>query len=141
MELAAVEHLLERALGRAGARAAGAAGAALGPAGGEQELARRRRRALAKGSSWPSGRDPVELVLARALGAEWLDGYLAEWRTVTLEIDGADLIAAGVPEGPALGRGLRAALRPKLDGEVTGREQELATALAAASAARAASVC
>ena len=59
---------------------------------------------------------------------------MAEWRTVALEIDGADLIAAGVPQGPALGRGLGAALRAKLDGEIAGREQELATAIAAASA-------
>ena len=43
------------------------------------------------------GHDPVELVLARALGAAWLDDYLLEWREVPLEIDGADLIAAGVP--------------------------------------------
>ena len=46
-----------------------------------------------------------------------------EWRAVALEIDGADLIAAGVPEGPALGRGLEAALRRKLDGEIAGRER------------------
>ena len=71
-------------------------------------------------------------MLARALGAEWLDDYLAKWRSVELEIDGADLIAAGVPEGPALGRGLAAALRAKLDGEIAGREQELAAAAAAA---------
>jgi tRNA nucleotidyltransferase (CCA-adding enzyme) len=77
-------------------------------------------------------RDSVELILARALGAEWLDRYLAEWRDIALEIDGEDLIAAGVPEGPAVGRGLQAALRRKLDGEVAGREQELAAALEAA---------
>jgi tRNA nucleotidyltransferase (CCA-adding enzyme) len=53
------------------------------------------------------------------------------WRDIRLEIDGADLIAAGVPEGPAVGRGLAAALRRKLDGEVSGREQELAAAIAA----------
>jgi tRNA nucleotidyltransferase (CCA-adding enzyme) len=78
------------------------------------------------------GYDPVELVLARALGAEWLDEYVEKWSAVALTIDGADLIAAGVPQGPALGRGLAAALRAKLDGEIVGREQELATALAAA---------
>jgi tRNA nucleotidyltransferase (CCA-adding enzyme) len=57
-----------------------------------------------------------------------------EWSAITLEIDGADLIAAGVAQGPALGRGLKAALRAKLDGEVAGAEEELAVALAAASA-------
>ena len=51
-----------------------------------------------------------------------------------LEIDGSDLIAAGVPEGTELGRGLREALHRKLDGEVEGRDEELAAALAAARA-------
>ncbi len=78
------------------------------------------------------GAGPIELVLARAMGAEWLDRYLREWRDVALEIDGADLIAAGVPEGPRLGRGLAVALRGKLDGEVSGREAELSAALEAA---------
>ena len=76
--------------------------------------------------------DPVELVLARALGAEWLDRYLLEWRTVALEIDGEDLKAAGVPQGVAIGRGLKEALIRKLDGEISGREQELEVALEAA---------
>ena len=75
----------------------------------------------------------TELVIARALGAEWLDDYVSTWRHVRLEIGGGDLLAAGVPEGPALGHGLREALRAKLDGEVEGREQELAAALAVAS--------
>jgi tRNA nucleotidyltransferase (CCA-adding enzyme) len=73
--------------------------------------------------------NPTELVLARALGAEWLDRYLLDWRGVTLEIDGADLIAAGVPEGPDVGRGLAAALRAKLDSGRGGRDSELETAL------------
>ena len=77
-------------------------------------------------------RDRVELVLARALGAEWLDRYLLEWRSVALEIDGEDLKAAGVPQGTAIGRGLKEALIRKLDGEISGREQELEVALEAA---------
>ena len=76
----------------------------------------------------------VTLVLARALGAQWLDRYVAEWRHVRLAIDGADLLAAGVPQGPAIGRGLEAAMRAKLDGEAAGREQELEVALEAARA-------
>ena len=75
---------------------------------------------------------PVALVIARALGAEWLDRYVDEWRDVRLEIDGEDLMAAGVPQGPAVGRGLAAALAARLDGRVEGREQELEVALAAA---------
>jgi tRNA nucleotidyltransferase (CCA-adding enzyme) len=78
------------------------------------------------------GRTGVELALARALGAEWLDRYIAEWRAVRLEITGSDLIAEGVAEGPAVGRGLREALRAKLDGEVSGSSEELRAALAAA---------
>jgi tRNA nucleotidyltransferase (CCA-adding enzyme) len=78
------------------------------------------------------GRTGVELALARALGAEWLDRYATEYRHVRLEIGGDDLIAHGVPEGPAIGRGLGAALRAKLDGEVDGQREELAAALAAA---------
>jgi tRNA nucleotidyltransferase (CCA-adding enzyme) len=81
---------------------------------------------------WARGRSGVELALARALGAEWLDRYVAEWRGVRLEIDGRDLIAEGVAEGPAVGRGLHEALRAKLDGEVHGRDEELRAALAAA---------
>jgi tRNA nucleotidyltransferase (CCA-adding enzyme) len=61
---------------------------------------------------------------------EWLESL----RGVRLEIDGADLLAAGVPQGPSVGRGLRAALEAKLDGRVSGREQELAAALKAAAA-------
>jgi tRNA nucleotidyltransferase (CCA-adding enzyme) len=78
------------------------------------------------------GRTGIELALARALGAGWLDRYVAEWRRVRLEISGNDLIAEGVAEGPAVGRGLSEALRAKLDGEVHGRAQELRAALSAA---------
>lgn len=106
--------------------------AALGPAGHEEELAAARPGRPSQAVEIARGRSPAELALARALGAEWLDRYLREWRGVELEIDGEDLIAAGVPEGPALGRGLEEALRRKLDGEIDGREQELETALEAA---------
>jgi tRNA nucleotidyltransferase (CCA-adding enzyme) len=106
--------------------------AALGPAGRERELAAAHPQRPSQAVELARGHDPVELVLARALGAEWVEEYLERWATVALEIDGADLIAAGVPQGPALGRGLAAALRAKLDGEIEGREQELAVALTAA---------
>jgi tRNA nucleotidyltransferase (CCA-adding enzyme) len=106
--------------------------AALGPPGGEQGLARAHPERPSQAVELAAGHDPVELVLARALGAEWLDRYLGEWRDIALEIDGEDMIAAGVPPGPALGRGLKEALRRKLDGELRGREEELAVALEAA---------
>jgi tRNA nucleotidyltransferase (CCA-adding enzyme) len=108
--------------------------AALGPPGDEIELAAASPERPSQAFELAQRSDPVELVLARALGAEWLDRYLERWRSVELEIDGADLIAAGVPQGPEVGRGLEAALRAKLDGEAEEREQELAIALAVARA-------
>ena len=76
--------------------------------------------------------DGVTLALGRALGAGWLERYVDEWRDVRLDIDGSDLMEAGIPEGPAVGRGLAAAMRAKLDGEVSGRDEELRVALHAA---------
>jgi tRNA nucleotidyltransferase (CCA-adding enzyme) len=75
---------------------------------------------------------PVALVIARALGADWLDRYVMEWRDVRLEISGEDLLAEGVTQGPGVGRGLAAALAARLDGQVRGREEELDVALRAA---------
>jgi tRNA nucleotidyltransferase (CCA-adding enzyme) len=106
--------------------------AALGPAGGEEELAAARPAQPSEAVERVKGHDPVEIALARTQGAEWLDSYLLEWRSVALEIDGEDLIAAGIPQGPAVGRGLAEALRRKLDGEIEGRERELEVALAVA---------
>jgi tRNA nucleotidyltransferase (CCA-adding enzyme) len=88
----------------------------------------RASEAVRLASPW----DPAQLLVARALGAEWLDRYAAEWRHVGLEITGDDLLAAGVREGPEIGRGLDAALSGKLDGEISGREEELQIAVAAA---------
>jgi tRNA nucleotidyltransferase (CCA-adding enzyme) len=63
---------------------------------------------------------------ARVAAHRWLE----ELRNVRLEITGADLLAAGIPEGPEVGRRLQAALYAKLDGELGGgREAELAAAL------------
>jgi len=106
--------------------------AALGPSGRETELATQSPESPSRAVELAGGHDRVELLLARALGAEWLDRYIGEWRHVRLEIDGEDLIRAGIPEGPRIGRGLSAALQHKLDGKVAGREQELAAALEAA---------
>jgi tRNA nucleotidyltransferase (CCA-adding enzyme) len=106
--------------------------AALGPTGREAELA--AAAPLRPSDAVELARDarPEELVLARAMGGTWLDAYVREWQGVTLEIDGSDLISAGIPEGPAVGRGLDEALRRKLDGEITGRDQEMRVALEAA---------
>jgi tRNA nucleotidyltransferase (CCA-adding enzyme) len=97
-----------------------------------RELANAEPEAPSHAVELARGRPANELAVARALGAEWLDRYLSEWRAVRLEISGRDLLEAGVPEGPAIGAGLGAALRAKLDGELDGREEELRAALAVA---------
>jgi tRNA nucleotidyltransferase (CCA-adding enzyme) len=80
------------------------------------------------------GAGPPELVaLAGALGADiaarrWLE----ELRHVRIEIDGDDLLAAGLAPGPAVGAGLAAARAARLDGRAVGRDAELAEALRAA---------
>jgi tRNA nucleotidyltransferase (CCA-adding enzyme) len=76
--------------------------------------------------------EPVEtLAVALAWGApgEPVLRYLSDLRGARLEVTGDDLVAAGVPESPAVGQALRETLRRKLDGEVSGREEELALAL------------
>jgi tRNA nucleotidyltransferase (CCA-adding enzyme) len=78
------------------------------------------------------GREPLEaLALALALRApsEPILRWVTHLRGVGLEISGDDLLAAGVPEGPPVGRALEETLRRKLDGIVSGREAELETAL------------
>jgi len=81
---------------------------------------------------------PVEgVALAGALGADgpgsaaaaaarWLD----ELRHVRLRIDGEDLVAGGVAQGPDVGRRLRETLLLRLDGELgDDRAEQLAAAL------------
>ncbi|MEK6277482.1 MAG: hypothetical protein AABM29_05675 [Actinomycetota bacterium] len=106
--------------------------AAFGSGGRESQLAELRPARPSDAVEAARGALPEELALARALGASWLDDYVSEGRSVALEIGGGDLMAAGVPEGPAVGRGLAEALRRKLDGEISGRDEELRAALEAA---------
>ena len=77
---------------------------------------------------------PVEaVVLAGADGAaDAARRWLHDLRHVALEIDGDDLLAAGIERGPEIGRRLRVALDRRLDGELApGRDAELAAALRA----------
>jgi tRNA nucleotidyltransferase (CCA-adding enzyme) len=68
---------------------------------------------------WP----PPDVAAAAGRWLSWI-------RHVRLQITGADLLAAGVPEGPEIGRRLRETLLRRLDGELgEGREAELAAAL------------
>jgi tRNA nucleotidyltransferase (CCA-adding enzyme) len=142
--IAAVENVLERepwkdAVDRSLVVFAAATGRGPGQVGRRRDLRSEARELAAadrprpsEGTKLAAGRGRVELALARAMGADWLDEYETAWRHVGLEISGEDLLAAGVAEGPAIGRGLEAALRAKLDGKVSGREAELEMALAAA---------
>jgi tRNA nucleotidyltransferase (CCA-adding enzyme) len=102
-----------------------------------QALAESLSRAMAPSqiAAAASGAGSELVALAGALGpAEPARDWLARLRHVRLEINGTDLLTAGVPPGPAVGRGLVAALAAKLDGRAVGREEELATAVSAARA-------
>ncbi|HEX6713327.1 MAG TPA: hypothetical protein VF066_08075 [Thermoleophilaceae bacterium] len=77
---------------------------------------------------------PETLGVAVALGARQdpIDRYLEHLSGARLDITGDDLRAAGIPEGPAIGRALRETLKRKLDRELDGRDAELEHALAVA---------
>jgi tRNA nucleotidyltransferase (CCA-adding enzyme) len=75
-----------------------------------------------------------ELLLLLAAGDEeirsWVRRVLTELRRLELKIRGADLVAAGVPQGPQIGRALEATRRARLDGLIgEEREEELEFAL------------
>jgi hypothetical protein len=106
--------------------------AACGPLEPARELAEAAPSAPSEAVRLAHGHGATTLLLARARGGEWLDRYAGEWRAVRLEIGGADLLEAGVEEGPAVGRGLEVALAAKLDGRVRTRDDELRIALDAA---------
>ena len=111
-------------------------GAVLAAAAGEIERPRAvaaiRPARRSEGVAAAQGLSQAELLVARALGAEWLDDYVAADRHLRLAISGQDLVEAGIEPGPAIGRGLDEALRALLDGEVTTRADQLAAALRAA---------
>lgn len=115
---------------------AGERDAVLRAAGRAPELVEELRRELrpSRLRALLDGEPPEALALALALGApaEPILEFVSRLRGVRLEITGADLLAAGLPESPALGRALDATLARKLDGEVAGREDELRVALSIA---------
>jgi tRNA nucleotidyltransferase (CCA-adding enzyme) len=77
---------------------------------------------------------PETLAVALAFGAhdEPIERYRDRLGDMRLEITGDDLLAAGIPESPAIGRALAETLRHKLDGHVAGRDAELELALGVA---------
>lgn len=103
------------------------------PSAPTRRLAAAKPERPSEGVALLRGASPLDIVAARIAGARWLDDWAHEWRKVVLEIGGAELLEQGVQQGPALGRGLEAALRAKLDGETKGREDELRIAVRAAS--------
>lgn len=102
--------------------------------------------AVRRGERAPAGDRPSEI--AAAFGGvpdeavavappahrEAAGRWLRDLRDVRLAIDGDDLIAAGVPQGPEIGVRLTATLAAVLDGEVAPtREAQLAAALGSSS--------
>ena len=82
--------------------------------------------ALAGALDFQAGGEPAERGRANA------ERWLSELRHVRVQISGDDLIAAGVPQGPEIGRRLRTVLEQRLDGELAdGRDAELRAALEA----------
>ena len=97
-------------------------------------LALGHRRAAARGahararSAGPRAGAPLEAVALA--GGDNARRWLAELRHVRPAISGDDLLAAGVPQGPEVGRRLARALDARLDERAVGRDAELAVALA-----------
>jgi tRNA nucleotidyltransferase (CCA-adding enzyme) len=79
-------------------------------------------------------REPEEIALAGASGDDAARSAARRWlgslRDVSLSISGDDLLAAGIPSGPEIGRRLQVVMERRLDGEIpAGRDGELAAAL------------
>lgn len=81
------------------------------------------------------GRAREALAIAAAAGEVGTDLrrsiklYLEELADTKLDITGADLIASGFKPGPKIGEALKHVMAERLDGQVSGREQELKVAL------------
>lgn len=81
---------------------------------------------------------PETVALAGALspagsqGQEAAARWLCDLRHLRAEITGEDLLRAGVAPGPAVGAGLAAAFRARLEGRALDRESQLGVALEAA---------
>jgi tRNA nucleotidyltransferase (CCA-adding enzyme) len=76
-------------------------------------------------------RPDAEQVGAVIAGAEQVAVWWSTWRDCTPDVDGSDLVAAGVRPGPAIGRALAVVRAAVLDGEAGDREAQLALARAA----------
>ena len=72
---------------------------------------------------------PPSVLGALAVGGPAVLGWWERDRHRGPAIDGADLVAAGVAPGPAIGRALAAVRAAVIDGTVGGRDEQLALAL------------
>ena len=72
---------------------------------------------------------PATALGALAAGAEAVAGWWSGDRDREAAVRGADLVAAGVPPGPEIGRALAAVRAAVLDGRVGGADEQLAMAL------------
>jgi tRNA nucleotidyltransferase (CCA-adding enzyme) len=93
----------------------------------ERLRAERLDAARVVGLADPYAPDAPLLALAREEHPE-LREYFTRLREVRLEIDGSDLAELGLPESPRVGEVLTELRRRKLNGELDGRESELAAA-------------
>jgi len=80
---------------------------------------------------------PATAVGAVAAGSESIARWWEEGRDLMPAVRGSDLVAAGVPPGPAIGRALAAVRAAVLDGAVGGPQEQLELALRAAEEAAA----
>jgi tRNA nucleotidyltransferase (CCA-adding enzyme) len=71
----------------------------------------------------------VAKVTESSMVAERLGSYLGELRHISPVLDGRDLIALGVPEGPVMGKILEELRNAKLDGRVSDADDERRLAL------------
>ena len=71
----------------------------------------------------------VAKVTGSSMAAERLGRYLEELRHLSPVLDGRDLMALGVQEGPVMGRVLKELKNAKLDGRVSDADDERRLAL------------
>lgn len=72
---------------------------------------------------------PASAVAASALGADAVAAWWGSGRELRTSVRGADLVAEGIPPGPAIGRALARVRAALLDGEIASPDEELALAL------------
>ena len=79
---------------------------------------------------------PATVLAIYAMATATVRQQIEQWheaaQALALAVTGEDLLAAGIPRGPAIGAGLRAARSAALDGKARGKASQLKIAVAAA---------